>query len=140
MKKIRSVLTALLLLTGLAAMAQQAKMDMPTTPPKVMAVVNKAEWCPVCKANGQRAGMVLMSFMQSGLGITMNDLTDKKTTAASKKMLAKQGYYDAIAGEKATGVVTFVDAKTKKAIKQISLSLPDDQLKSEIAEILKAKS
>ena len=67
-----------------------------------------------CKANGQRAGMVIYSYAGKGVSILMNDLTDEKTTASSKEVLSKDGLYQSVAGEKSTGIVTLVDSQTKK--------------------------
>jgi hypothetical protein len=135
MKKLTLIFTALLFVTGFAANAQDGKT--PAAPkPKVFAVVNRANWCTVCKENGQRAGMVLGSYVPKGIAIVMNDLTDKTTSGVSKTSLKKHGLYAAVSNEQATGVITFVDASTKKKIKTISIAENDEKLKSEIDGIL----
>ena len=135
MKKLTLILTTLLFVTGFAANAQEGKAAA-TPAPKIYAVVNRANWCTVCKENGQRAGMVLGSYVPKGISIVMNDLTDKTTAHASKAALKKEGLYAAVSEEKATGVVTFVDAATKKKIKTISIAENDEKLKADINSIL----
>jgi hypothetical protein len=134
MKRLTLILTALLFVTGFAANAQDGKTVAPA--PKIYAVVNRANWCTVCKENGQRAGMILGSYVPKGISIVMNDLTDKTTTSSSKIALNKEGLYAAVSGEQATGVVTFVDAATKKKIKTISIAENDEKLKADINSIL----
>lgn len=135
MKKLTLILTALLLVTSFAANAQEGK-TAATLAPKIYAVVNRANWCTVCNENGQRAGMVLGTYVPKGISIVMNDLTDKTTTSSSKTALKKAGLYAAVSGEQATGVVTFVDATTKKKIKTISIAENDEKLKADINSIL----
>jgi hypothetical protein len=135
MKKLTLILTALLFVTGFAANAQDGK-TAAAPAPKIYAVVNRANWCTVCKENGQRAGMVLGSYVPKGISIVMNDLTDKATISSSNMALKKEGLYAAVSGEQATGVVTFVDAATKKKIKTISIAENDEKLKADINSIL----
>jgi hypothetical protein len=60
MKKIKSLFAILSLAISFAAHAQNASMQKDDTNPKLIAVVNRANWCSVCQANGQRFGAVLM--------------------------------------------------------------------------------
>jgi hypothetical protein len=57
MKKLTFFLTALMFVTGFAANAQEGKTAAGPAP-KIYAVVNRANWCTVCKENGQRAGII----------------------------------------------------------------------------------
>ena len=60
MKTSKSIFISMLLVlfVSVSAMGQSG--------PKVIAVVNKASWCPVCQKNGKRAISVLMANNQDG--------------------------------------------------------------------------
>src|SRR4051812_8433967 len=87
--KMLKLMAVILVLANLPVKAQ-------TTHVKVIAVVNKANWCGVCKANGERLSNNLMPYTTKGLGIVMNDLTDETTIAKSKDELKKSSLYKQI--------------------------------------------
>ena len=134
MKKATTIALLIMLLSGVKTFAQMPMQDMGKM--KIIAVVNKASWCPVCKAHGQNAGMIMMPYMKQGLAILMNDLSDDQTKASSKKSLTSAGVYHAVKGVKETGVVIFVDGKTHKKLGQTSIAISDDDLKKEIEKYL----
>jgi len=136
MKKATTIALFLMLFSGVKIFAQMPMPDMGKA--KIIAVVNKASWCPVCKAHGQNAGMIMMPYMKDGLAILMNDLTDEQSKAAAKKELAAAGVYHAVKGIKETGVVIFVDPKTHKKLGQTSIAISDEDLKKEIEKYLKS--
>jgi hypothetical protein len=55
--------------------------------------VNRANWCGVCKANGERFGNNIIPYATKGLAIVMNDLTNETTIAKSKADLKKSSLY-----------------------------------------------
>ncbi|MEO6894233.1 MAG: hypothetical protein ABI136_04300 [Ginsengibacter sp.] len=99
--------------------------------PKVIALLTKASWCPVCQANGPRFMKDVMPMVMKNkeVKMVMNDLSDKKTTTMSKDMLEKAGIYDFAEKNPATGILYFLDAKTKKPISKVSLAESNDKIK-----------
>lgn len=97
--------------------------------PKVIGVINKADWCSVCKVNGERAMSAFMANNEDGAIIFVaNDLTNDETKDKSAEALKQQGLNKAVASLKNTGVAYFFDSKTKALISQISLSKSDKEL------------
>jgi len=126
---------------------------------KVIAVVNRANWCSVCKANGERFGNNMMPYAAKGLAIVINDLTDETTIAKSKADLKKSSLYKLIYETNrkgvgrlmqvcgilhgknknmATGIVTFIDAKTLKVLSETSIATADAEMKTIIENLLKS--
>ncbi len=126
---------------------------------KVIAVVNRANWCGVCKANGERFGSNIMPYTAKGVAIIMNDLTDETTIAQSKAELEKSSLYKQIYKTNrkgvgrmmqvcgivhgkdksmASGIVTFIDAKTLKVLSETSISITDSEMKTIIETLLKS--
>jgi L-lactate utilization protein LutC len=136
MKKATTMALFVMLFSNVKTFAQMPMQDMGKA--KIIAVVNKASWCPVCKVHGQNAGMVMMPYTQQGLAILMNDLTDDQSKAAAKKELTSAGVYYAVKGVKETGVVIFVDAKTHKKLGQTSIAIDNEDLKKKIEKYLKS--
>lgn len=108
-------------LSGLSANAQSS--------PKVIAVINRADWCPVCQANGKRVMQEVMPACKDmKVKFVMNDLTDKKTKEQSKSTLQKEEVYKAVEGQSSTGLIILVDSKTKKVMQTISVAEPTDKI------------
>ncbi len=125
-KKMKKILIATVILIGfsLISIAQNENV-------KVIALVNSAKWCGVCKANGPRVTKdVLPSYMMNkDWLIVMNDLSDNDTKASSKENLEKAGIYEFAKENNATGMIYFIDPVTKKLIDKISLTKSDDDIK-----------
>jgi hypothetical protein len=98
---------------------------------RVIALVNKASWCPVCQANGPRfeKDIMPMAMANKDVQIVMNDLSDAKTKAASLPMLKKAGVAGFAKENTGTGTLYFIDAKSKKLISQVSLAQSDEEIK-----------
>lgn len=77
MKNLKAFLVVAVMTVSVAGHAQETPAQSPT--PKLIAVVNRANWCGVCRANGQRFGAVLMSYAAKGVNIYANDLTNSTT-------------------------------------------------------------
>ncbi|MEO8886911.1 MAG: hypothetical protein ABI367_12665 [Mucilaginibacter sp.] len=120
----KKLLVATLLFMGIAVsgFAQSAK---------VIALVNKASWCPICQANGPRfeKDIMPMAMANKDVQIVMNDLSDNKTKAASEPMLKKVGIVSFAKKNTDTGTLYFIDAKSKKLISQVSLAQSDEEIK-----------
>ena len=115
---------ALVLSFSFAASAQNAQ-------PKVIALLTKASWCPVCQANGPRfmKDVMPMVMKNKDVKMVMNDLSNKSTITMSKDMLDKAGIYDFAEKNSATGMLYFFDAKTKKLISKVSLADTNKEIK-----------
>jgi hypothetical protein len=130
MKQTKSIFLAVVfLLIGATAFAQSET--------KVIAVVNKADWCGTCKKNeGRVAKDVISAYSGSNVTIAANDLTNDNTKAESKKALKELGVFEVLESEKKTGQIIFIDAKTKKIISKISVSKSTEELKKAFDEAL----
>ena len=133
MKYVKSIFAALLftVVLSIGAFAQSA--------PKVIAVVNQADWCSVCKGNGQRALGAFMENNKDGeISLVVNDVTDAETKKKSAIDLKKLGIIKAMKNYEATGVIYFFDAKTKKPITQITVANSDEEIAYVISKVKRA--
>lgn len=97
--------------------------------PKVYAVINKAAWCPVCKANGSKLMTeVVPALKEIPVKFINNDLTNKTTIAASAKELNTLQILNPVKEINYTGVIILIDAKTKKVIKTVDISQPAEKI------------
>lgn len=98
--------------------------------PKIIALLTKASWCVVCQANGPRFMTDIMPMVQENKEVQMvvNDLSDKKTTTASRKTLQKIGLYDFAEKNPATGMLYFFNVNTKKLLSSASLADSNEQI------------
>ena len=123
MKTVKSILFSAVLFLVLSVLVS-AQSDA-----KVIAVVNKADWCSVCKANGDRA---MAAFMSNNKDMSVlflgNNVTDDKTEKKSAEELKKYGLDKEMEKHTGTGVAYFFDAKTKKLVNEISVAEPDNKL------------
>lgn len=105
---------------------------------KVIVMVNTADWCPACKANGPRVEKNIISeySKNSKCQIVVNNMTDDKTKAASKKDCENAGITDVASANKGTGVIYFIDSETKEIISQISVTKSDEEIKKAFDEAL----
>lgn len=100
------------------------------TQPKIIAFLTKASWCYVCQANGPRFMKDVMPMIADNKEVTMivNDLSDKKTIAMSRRLLAKADIYDFAEKNSATGMLYFFNANTKKLLSKVSLAQSNEQI------------
>jgi hypothetical protein len=112
-----------------------AKAQKKETTPKVFAVINRADWCPVCQANGAKVmNDVIPACMNLSVKFLPNDLTNNETTAKSASELKKYKVYSSVKDTKSTGLILLIDARTKKIIKQISMAEPAEEIIKNIKE------
>jgi len=129
---LKSMLLALIVIIG-SSVCFSVNAQSKSVAPKVYAVINKANWCPVCQANGERVMKdVLPACKNLKVKFLANDLTDAATTAKSTAELKKNNVYNSVKEIKSTGVILLVDVKTKKVIKQISVAKPSKEIIKEI--------
>lgn len=159
MKKI-TVLSALFLMAmGFMSYGQETG-GTPSTEVEtnLIAVVNRANWCGICKANGERFGNNLMFYASRGVTIIINDLTDSTSIAQSQAKLKESSVYRQIykANRKGigrmmqacgilhgkdksmiAGIVTFIDAKRLKVLSTSSIAVTDEEMRTLIDNLLK---
>ena len=155
MKKVKSIIAVILMASGFGSHAQTQEQS---ANPKLFAVVNRANWCGVCKANGARFGAVLMPYAEKGVKIYMNDLTNETTKEASKQELEKANVYETVntiprkgmgkalkachivkdkkQTQDVAGIVTFIDPVSHEQLKQVSISLSDEEMNTIITKLL----
>jgi hypothetical protein len=155
MKKVKLIIAALLMTASFGSYAQTPEKF---STAKVIAVVNRANWCGVCKANGARFGAVLMPYAEKGLNIYMNDLTNDSTKFVSRTQLEKANVYETVntiprkgmgkalkachivkdkkQTQDVAGIVTFIDASSHKQLKQVSISVSDQEMNTIITKLL----
>jgi len=114
----------------LTAQAHDKKED-----PAFYAVINKAAWCPACQANDSKVmNEVIPGCMSLNVQFITNDLTDEKSIATSTAELKNKKLFTAVREHKATGLILLIDPKTKKVVKQISITKPAEQIIKEITD------
>ncbi len=155
MKKVKLMLVTLMMTTGFSSFAQ---MPGNSTNPKLIAVVNRANWCGVCKANAERFSKVLMPYSSKAVNIYLNDLTNDSTKTVSKQELEKANVYATVNSiprkgmskalkachmvkdkkqiQDVAGIVTFIDPVTNRQLKQVSISVSDEEMNSIITKLL----
>lgn len=104
---------------------------------KVIALVTKASWCPVCQKNGDRmAKEVFSTYMDGKLKVIMNDVSDDNTKKTCSKEIT-ENKLQAIADKcTMTGIITLVNVKSGKVISSISVAKSTDEIKKAIDEAL----
>ena len=129
----KQLICAVALVMGLSFSASAQKAQ-----PKVIALLTKASWCPVCQANGPRFMKDVMPMVMKNkeVKMVMNDVSDKKTIAMSKDMLDKAGVYDFAEKNPGTGMLYFLDGKTKELISKVSLAQTNEEIKKAYMEAL----
>ena len=101
----------------------------PASSAPMVAIVTRADWCSVCKANGERAGRVLFASAKDGkIEIVVNDITSDETAARSLRVLEAKGLTDVSAGA-APGTIAFIDPTTRKRVAEITVAHQDDEIR-----------
>lgn len=123
MKTAKSILTAMILLL-IASSSLSAQSE-----PKLIAVLNTADWCPVCRANDKRAIPILMeNNKDDAVKFVIYDQSNDQTTEKTKEDLKTVGLEHAIEKHDGAGMVSFFNYKTKAFISQISFAETDAKL------------
>lgn len=129
---IKSMLFAFIVIAG-SSIFFSANAQSKAATPKVYAVINKADWCPACQANGARVmSEVIPACKDLKVKFVANDLTNEQTIAKSTAELKKNKVFNTVKETKSTGVILLVDAKTKKIIKHISVTKTSEEIIKEI--------
>jgi thiol:disulfide interchange protein len=134
MKSVKSIFATMLLtiLFSGGAFAQSSTA-------KIIAVVNQADWCSVCKANGQRAMGAFMENNKEGeIEFVSNDMSNAESKKKSATDVEKAGLTKAMKNYNASGVVYFFNAKTKEPITQITVTNSNEEIAYIMGEVKKA--
>ena len=70
--------------------------------------------------------------------LVVNDITNSQTFKKSADELKKSGLISAMEPYKASGIVYFFDAKTKKPLAQITMANSDEEFLHTITEVKKS--
>lgn len=128
MKKFQFIVVAFFLILTSSSFAQSN--------PKVFAVISKASWCPACVQNeGKILKDVLPNVDSSKIKIVVNDLSDATTKEVSIQNLNVLGLNPL--EYNATGVISFVDVKSKKKVDSIVVAKPTEEILKAFEESLK---
>lgn len=123
------IILAMLLSSGFNHASAQNK----TTTPKIYAVINKADWCPVCQSNGPRVMKeVLPACKDLNVKFVANDLTSDETIEKSTAELKSNNVFNAVKDTRSTGVILLIDAESKQIIKKISVAKSTAEIVKEI--------
>ncbi len=99
------------------------------SPAKIIAVINKANWCSVCKTNEERAIAAFKENNKDGAyQLVINDLSNAETAKKSAVEINKYGLTKLMEPYQATGIICLFDAKTKKPINQLLMSLSSEDI------------
>ncbi len=103
---------------------------------KIVAVLNRADWCPVCKANETRIMQdVIPRGKDFNVQFIINDLTNKNTIDKSKSELEKYNAFENSRQVKPTGVIIFIDRESGKILKTVSIAEPPDKIIQTMKEL-----
>lgn len=107
---------------------------------KIIVLVNTANWCPACRANGERLEQeILFQFMDDPQYIILvNDLSDDKSIAQSLPAINQNGLSEFVRKNKATGTIFFIDAASKRMHSKISVTKDSEAIKRAFREALAA--
>jgi len=124
-KKMKQLICALALVMSFSFAVNTQKAQ-----PKIIALITRASWCVVCQANGPRFMKDIMPMIQENKDVLIvtNDLSDKKTTASSKRTLQKAGLDDFAEKNPATGMLYLFNANTKKLLSSASLADSNEEI------------
>lgn len=130
----KAILTTLVFLFSISIFSSLNAQSKSSTP-KIYAVINRADWCPACQANGTKImNEVLPGCNKLSVKFIANDLTNEQTIAKSSDDLKKLNVYNSVKETKKTGFILLVDAKSKKVVKEISVTLPTNEIVKQIKD------
>lgn len=130
MKKL--LIASLLLLGTVASGLSQGRQV------KVIALMNKASWCPVCQDHGMHFMQKIAPMVMKNPEVKMivNDLSNDQTRASSMEMLKEAGITQFAEENDATGRIYFIDARTKKLLSTVSIAQSDREIMKAYKEAL----
>jgi len=130
--------SVLMLLIVVTSTANSKKVIVKEKEAKVIVMVNTASWCPACQGNGARVEKeVLSSYMKNPkVTIVVNDLSNEETKKVSKASCDKAGITTVAQTNVGTGMIYFIDAKTKKVLSQISVTKTTEEINAAFKNVI----
>lgn len=128
-----------LMIAMLLVMATVAGAFAQSSQVKVIALMNKASWCPVCQDHAMAfmKNMAPMVMKNPEVKMVIYDLSNDQTRAASMPMLESAGIKQFALENDATGRIYFIDARTKKLLSTVSIAQSDKDIMRAYKEALK---
>lgn len=94
----------------------------------MVALLTKADWCSICKANGARVTEVLGKGAKEGqYALVVNDITSDESSARSNGPIAAQGLTE-VAARAGPGTISFVDPRTHKRLAEATVAHQNEEL------------
>jgi len=101
----------------------------PASTAPMVAIVTRADWCSVCRANGERAGKVLFEEARDGsIEVVLNDITSDQTAARSLAVMEPKGLSEISQGASA-GTISFIDSRTHRRVAEVTVAHQDDEIR-----------
>lgn len=99
---------------------------------KVVAVINRANWCLICQQNAERIQSLLPLYKDKPIAFVANDITDDHSKAISGRYLKKLHLDKSVEPIKESGIIILLDARTHKVMGQISLASSSEEIENAI--------
>lgn len=100
----------------------------PAASAPMVALLTKADWCSICKANGARVTEVLGRGAKEGqYALVVNDITSDESNARSTGPIAAQGLTEVAAGA-GPGTISFIDPRTHKRLAEVTVAHQNDEI------------
>lgn len=130
--------SVLMLLIVVTSTANAKKVIVIEKKAKIIVMVNTATWCPACAGNGARVEKeVLSSYMKNPkVSIVVNDMSNDETKKTSKASCEKAGITNVSQANIGTGMIYFIDAKTKKVLSQISVTKTTEEINTAFKNVI----
>ena len=130
--------SVLMLLIVVTSTANAKKVIAKEKEAKVIVMVNTATWCPACAGNGPRVEKeILSSYMKNPkVSIVVNDMSNDETKKTSKASCEKAGITNVAQANVGTGMIYFIDAKTKKVLSQISVTKTTEEINTAFKNVI----
>ena len=128
----------LLMIVLVTVMATAGETKAQRSEPSVIALVNKASWCHICEENSARFEREILPAIKKNKSVQLvvNNVTDKKTKDLSRPKLEQAGLIEIAKKYKATGVIYFLDAKSKRLLSKISLASTSNDITTAYQKVL----
>lgn len=106
---------------------------------KVIALMNKASWCPVCQDHGMTfmKDIAPMVMKNPEVKMVIYDLSNDQTRTSSMPMLESAGIKHFALENDATGRIYFIDARTKKLLSTVSIAQSNQDIMRAYKEALR---
>lgn len=95
----------------------------------VYIVINEADWCKYCKANGERIHTLIDEYaLGKKVLVVSNDVTDEESKKKTEPKLEEIGVNSYMKNHKEAAVVFVFDANTKEILDKFSLKSNNEKV------------